>query len=101
MKTRWIRIPLTSGRGVAAAMLAAALVGPGASANPAAERGPATTAQAQSPQAIPSHPDQLEYADLEFNPPRAADYRRVLSNGVVAYVVEDHELPLVNISSHH
>ncbi|MFQ5744200.1 MAG: M16 family metallopeptidase [Acidobacteriota bacterium] len=47
---------------------------------------------------IPRHPSELTYAPLEFTPPVAADYRHQLANGVVVYVVEDHTLPLVDIS---
>ncbi len=49
-------------------------------------------------QPIPAHPSELAYARLEFTAPEAADHRHVLSNGVVAFVVEDHELPLFTVS---
>ncbi len=49
-------------------------------------------------QPIPSHPSDLTYALLDFTPPEAADHRHELSNGVVVFVVEDHELPLVSVS---
>ena len=35
---------------------------------------------------------------LEFDAPEAALHRQKLSNGVVVFVVEDHTLPLVNVS---
>jgi zinc protease len=35
---------------------------------------------------------------LDYAPPKASAYRQVLSNGVVGYFVEDHDLPLVNVS---
>ena len=47
---------------------------------------------------IVSHPDQLRFAPLEYEPPHVSQHRHVLSNGVVGFFVEDHELPLVNIS---
>ena len=47
---------------------------------------------------IPSHPSELTFSSLEFTPPKSADHRHVLSNGVVVFVVEDHTLPLVDIS---
>jgi zinc protease len=47
---------------------------------------------------IPSHPRELKYAELEYTPPKASTYRQVLNNGVIGYFVEDHDLPLVNIS---
>ncbi len=49
-------------------------------------------------QPIPAHPSDLTYALLDFTPPEAADHRHELSNGVVVFVVEDHELPLVSVS---
>ncbi|MEO8130470.1 MAG: pitrilysin family protein, partial [Bryobacteraceae bacterium] len=47
---------------------------------------------------IPSHPRELKYPALKYDPPRAADYRHKLATGGTAYLVEDHELPLINIS---
>lgn len=47
---------------------------------------------------IPGHPSQLQFPALDFEPPKAADYRRELKHGAVAYMVEDHELPLVKVS---
>lgn len=49
-------------------------------------------------QTIPAHPRDLTYESLEFEPPNADQYRHELSNGVVVFVVEDHTLPLVNLS---
>ena len=46
---------------------------------------------------IPAHPSNLAYDLLDFTPPETADHRHVLSNSVVVFVVEDHELPLVSI----
>ena len=53
---------------------------------------PAQTSQ------IPAHPDELIFPTLDYTPPTAADHRHVLSNGVVVFVVEDHTLPLVDVS---
>ena len=47
---------------------------------------------------IPAHPNELIFPTLEYTPPKAADHRHVLSNGVVVFVVEDHTLPLVDVS---
>ncbi len=47
---------------------------------------------------IPAHPKLLQFQPLRYDPPKAAQYRHVLSNGAVAYLVEDHMLPLVNLS---
>jgi zinc protease len=47
--------------------------------------------------AVPAKPDQLVYKPFSWVPPAAKDHRVVLKSGVVAYLVENHELPLVNI----
>ncbi|MDL2717742.1 MAG: pitrilysin family protein, partial [Acidobacteriota bacterium] len=47
--------------------------------------------------AIPAKPDQLTFKTFSYTPPAAKDYRVVLKSGVVAYLAENHELPLVNI----
>ena len=49
-------------------------------------------------QPIPAHPSDLRFEPLEFDPPDPASHRHVLSNGVVAFVVPDHTLPLVTVS---
>ena len=56
---------------------------------------PTVCAQSQS---IPTHPRDLTFEPLEFEPPDAARHRRTLTNGVVVFVVEDHTLPLVDVS---
>lgn len=56
-------------------------------------------AYAQSgPPGVPAHPRDLKFQPLQYAPPKASAYRQVLSNGVVGYFVEDHDLPLVNVS---
>lgn len=47
--------------------------------------------------AIPAKPDQLVFKPFAYVPPGAKDHRTVLKSGVVAYLAENHELPLVNI----
>jgi predicted Zn-dependent peptidase len=59
--------------------------------------GSALPARAQAP-AIPDHPDKLTYKPIVYTPPRASDYRVVLKNGMVVYIVEDATLPLVNMA---
>lgn len=48
---------------------------------------------------IPAHPRDLKYSTLTYTPPTRDKYRHVLSNGTVAYLVEDHDLPLVNVAA--
>ncbi len=48
--------------------------------------------------AIPPRPEQITFGELRFEIPKAETYRHTLPGGVVAYVVEDHTLPLVNVS---
>lgn len=38
-------------------------------------------------------PDQFKFPPLDFTPPKAAEFRTVLSNGLVVYIAEDHEIP--------
>jgi zinc protease len=59
----------------------------------------ALLAQTGQQPGVPAHPRELKYTTLTFNPPKRDKYRHVLSNGVVVYAVEDHDLPLVNIST--
>jgi predicted Zn-dependent peptidase len=56
-------------------------------------------ARAQQQAGIPARPEELKYTPLSYSPPKRDRYRHVLSNGVVVYAVEDHDLPLVNIST--
>ena len=54
----------------------------------------AETASAVLP--LPS-PDKIKYQPLHFNLPQAQ--RIVLENGIVLYILEDHELPLISVSA--
>ena len=47
---------------------------------------------------IVKHPRELRFPEREFTPPRAADYRHKLSNGATAFLVEDHDFPLITVS---
>jgi zinc protease len=58
----------------------------------------ALTGAATGQQAIPAHPADLSYPALDFDPPNPAELRHELPNGSIAFVVEDHELPLVNVA---
>ena len=44
-----------------------------------------------------AHPDKLQYPSFTYTPPKAADYRVKLSNGMVAYLVPDRTTPLVTV----
>ena len=44
------------------------------------------------------HPRDLHFPARDFTAPKAADFRHTLSNGAVAFLVEDHEFPLINIA---
>ena len=52
---------------------------------------------AQSSSQLPAHPRELSFDPLSYTAPERSEYRRVLSNGVVGYFVEDHDLPLVSV----
>jgi len=47
---------------------------------------------------VPRHPDEIEIQPLRFSPPSAE--RIVLSNGMVAYLLEDHALPLFDVTAY-
>jgi predicted Zn-dependent peptidase len=47
---------------------------------------------------IVSHPTQLKFPALAYEPPKAAEHRHELPHGAVAFLVEDHQLPLIDIS---
>jgi len=42
-------------------------------------------------------PEDLKYPPLKFEPPHPKDYKTTLSNGLTAYIQEDHSLPLVQV----
>jgi zinc protease len=56
-------------------------------------------ARQQGQSAIPVNPRDIKFPALSFDPPKRSQYRHVLSNGSVAYLVEDHDLPLVNVQT--
>jgi predicted Zn-dependent peptidase len=70
--------------------------GRAATSNAPVKRAPATQTQTGG---IPAHPRELKYAQLDYAPPKRDKFRHVLSNGAVAYLVEDHDLPLVNVAA--
>ncbi len=49
--------------------------------------------------AIPNHPSELTYPAYEFVVPQAEVYREELDNGVVVFIAEDKQLPLINIEA--
>lgn len=62
-------------------------------------KAPVAAGTKQSPGGIPARPEKLKFPSLSYTPPKRDQYRRVLSNGTVVYLVEDHELPLINVSA--
>lgn len=57
----------------------------------------AIPASAQS-DSIPTRPEQLKFPALNYEPPAPEQFRVQLKSGPIAYLVPDHELPLVNIA---
>ncbi|MFO0961795.1 MAG: pitrilysin family protein [Phycisphaerales bacterium] len=49
-------------------------------------------------QDLPKRPEEITFKPLDFNPPKAKDYRRTLSDGTVVYMAPSKEFPLVNVS---
>ncbi len=56
------------------------------------------TAPARGSAGIPDRPEKLQFPPFDFQPPKPEPYRVPLKSGPVAYIVPDHELPLVNIT---
>jgi zinc protease len=59
---------------------------------------PAVKPAASAPASVPAQgprPEQYlgKFPPLDFKPPKAADFRTTLSNGLVVYIAEDHEIP--------
>lgn len=46
---------------------------------------------------VPGHPDNLEFPELQFEPPEPGGFRVTLDNGIPVYVAEDRMFPLINI----
>jgi predicted Zn-dependent peptidase len=57
----------------------------------------AFSASAQS-DVIPGRPEHLKFPALNYEPPAPDQFRVQLKSGPIAYLVPDHELPLVNIA---
>lgn len=47
---------------------------------------------------IVDHPDKLKYKDLNYQPPKPADYRHTLKCGATVYVAENHEVPTLDLT---
>src|SRR5688572_16800659 len=47
---------------------------------------------------IARHPRELKFPPRDYQPPKAASYRHQLSSGATAFLVEDHVLPLIQVS---
>lgn len=58
----------------------------------------ACVAGAATPAGLPARPEEIQFKPLEFQPPKAADFRRTLSNGVAVYMLPSSELPLVTVT---
>src|SRR6266576_4420994 len=70
---------------------------PAGGASPsAAATSPASTSSVAK--GIPARPEQLPFPPLTYEPPAPEKFRVALKSGPIAYVVADHELPLVNIA---
>jgi zinc protease len=47
---------------------------------------------------LPARPEEIAFAALRFEPPKASEFRHTLSNGVPVYLAPSKEFPLVNIA---
>ena len=89
---RWGRRARPVGSVGLAVLLAATLVPLGA------EGGAQERRQEQAQGRIPSHPSRLQFSTREVEIPRAEPLTHRLSNGTPVVIVEDHSLPLVDLT---
>src|SRR5512143_805670 len=82
---------------LAAAAVLDAQTPPAQGQKPAVAAQPSPQKQA-APVAKGPRPDQFKFTPRVFNPPKAAEFRTTLSNGLVVYIAEDHEIPWINAS---
>ncbi len=47
--------------------------------------------------ATPSHPSDIVFPEYVFTPPVASEFRETVLNDIPVYIVEDRELPLINV----
>ncbi len=47
---------------------------------------------------IPSHPEKLEFPELNYEPPMPDQYRHQLDCGASAYLAENHEIPTIDLT---
>ena len=59
---------------------------------------PRQAVAAESTLQLPARPETIEFAPLTFEPPAAASFRHVLSDGTVVYLAPTHEFPLINLA---
>jgi len=61
----------------------------------------AQAAPAAKPQVLVAkgpRPEQFKFKPLVYDPPKGADFRTQLANGLVVYIAEDHEIPWISAS---
>ncbi len=81
---------------VLAVAIAAVAQSPQSAQVPTGKSAQAPAPKAQTPTG--PRPEQFTYRPLNFKPPKPADFRTTLSNGMVVYIAEDHDIPWFNAS---
>lgn len=79
-------------------LITAALVGCAATGGSMDAADSAAKGRTDSRTGVVAHPDELTFEDFELTFPEAAPYRHELADGNVAFIVEDHSLPLVRMT---
>ena len=78
-------------------LVAAFAAGPqGTKTGQAPAKGAQVPSAAQTPKG--PRPEQFKFPPLNFKVPKPAEFRTTLSNGLVVYIAEDHEIPWFNAS---
>ncbi len=51
-------------------------------------------------QEVPPHPKEIKYPELKYEPPKAADHRVVLANGLRVFLVPDRTVPTLHVEAY-
>jgi predicted Zn-dependent peptidase len=86
---------LTFSRAAIASIVAVALTGGLVAESTGVRQAGQTKAQP-----IPAHPRDLKFGPLDYTPPESSKHRHVIAGVAPAYLVEDHDLPLVTVTVH-
>jgi predicted Zn-dependent peptidase len=88
----------TSNLALGALVAAVAISGCGPQVKPSTGPAPGARAGAKAG-ALPEHPTKIKYPELQYQPPKPADHRVVLANGLRCYLVPDRTVPAIRVEA--